>query len=124
MYLGGRANGGARVTDAVLLANGYGRTDSVNLIDVRFLHPFQKLPRIRRQGFNVATLTFGVHGVEGERRFSGTTHASDDDKRLLRQRQVDVLKIVGTCTPNGDLAVPVGYERRHLITSPRCELPP
>jgi hypothetical protein len=84
--LGGRADGGSRVPDAVLLPDGDGRANAFDAIDVGLLHPLEELPRVGRQRLDVAALPLGVDGVEGERRLPRPAHAGDDDQASGRAR--------------------------------------
>jgi hypothetical protein len=59
-------HGRPRVPDAVLLPNRDRRTDAVDAVDVRLLHPLEKLPRVRRKGPNISALPFGIDRVEGQ----------------------------------------------------------
>ncbi len=97
-----RADGRAGVADAVLLPDGDGRRDAVDSIDVRLLHPLEKLARVRGQRFDVPALPFRVDRVEGERRLSRSAHAGDDNQRPDRQGQIDILEIVGARAPDDD----------------------
>ncbi len=124
MYLGSRADGGARIANTVFLANGNGRTDPVDFIDIRFLHPFEKLPRIGRQRFNVAPLAFGIHSVKSQRRLSGTTDTSNHDELLLRKRDINVFKVVGTRAADRNVAASVHCGRRHCIAPSRSGIIP
>ena len=76
--LGRRADRRARVADAVLLADGDGRADALDAIDVRLLHPLEELAGVGRQRLDVAPLPFGVDRVEGERRLARSADAGDD----------------------------------------------
>ena len=66
--LGHRPDRRARVSDAVLLTNRNRWRNAVDAIDIGFLHPLEKLPRVRRQPFDIPALAFRVHRVKGERR--------------------------------------------------------
>ena len=68
--------------------------DAVDAIDVRLLHPLEKLARVGRQRLDVAPLPFGVDRVEGERRLARPADAGDDDQLAGGQRDVDVLEVV------------------------------
>jgi len=94
--LGRGADGGPRVADAVLLANGDGRRDAIDPIDVGFLHALEKLPRVGRQRLDVPPLTLGINRVEGQRRFARTAHTGHDHQLADWQRDVDVLQVVRT----------------------------
>ena len=92
--LGGGGDGGARVARGVLLADGDGGSDAVDLVDVGLLHALQELARVGGQRFDVAALAFGVDGVEGERGFAGAGHTGDDGELVVRNRERDVFEIV------------------------------
>src|SRR5262249_42957901 len=61
-------------------------------VDIRLLHLAEELAGVRRQRFDVAALPLGVDRVEGERRLPGSRQAGDDDERVARQHDVDVLQ--------------------------------
>ena len=69
---GGGGYGGSRIARGVLLLDRDGRRESINFIHVRFFDALQKLPRVRRERLNIAALSFGVDGVEGQRTLSGS----------------------------------------------------
>ena len=102
MNLGDRADGRTRIAHAVLLADRDRRTDAVDAIDVRLLHPLEELPRVRRQRLDVAPLPFGIHRVEGERRLAGPADPGDDDELARGQTDVHVLEVVGAGAANDD----------------------
>ena len=110
VHLGHRADRGARIADAVLLADGDGRGDALDAIDVGLLHPLEELPRIGRQRLHVAPLPLGVDGVEGERRLARPAHAGEHHQLAGGQGEVDVLEVVGTSPANDDgLGRPGGW---------------
>ena len=78
--LGGRSDRRARIPDAVLLADGDGRRDALDAIDVGLLHPLEKLPRVGRQRLDIPPLAFRIDRVEGEGRFSRSADAGHDDQ--------------------------------------------
>ena len=100
---GRRADGRARIADAVLLADGDRRRDAVDAIDVRLLHPLEKLPGVGGQRLDVAALSFGVDRVEGERRLARSADAGDDDQLAGGQRDVDVLEVVRARAANDEI---------------------
>ncbi len=61
-----RSDCGARIAGRGLLFDGDCRRQSVDLVDVRFLHHFQELTRVGGQAFHVPSLSFCIYGVEGE----------------------------------------------------------
>ncbi len=65
--LGHGADGRARILRGGFLLDGNRRRQSVDLVDVGLLHHLQELARIGRQRFDVAPLSLGVDGVEGQR---------------------------------------------------------
>ena len=79
--LGRRADGRSRVADAVLLADGYRRTDPFDGVDVRLLHPFEELAGVGRQRLDVPALPFGIDRVEGQRRLARSADARHHDER-------------------------------------------
>ena len=116
--LGGGANGRSGVSDAVFLANRDGGTDPFDAIDVRLLHPLEKLPRVGRQRADIASLPFCVNRIEGERRLARAAHARHDDQLAQRKRQVDVLQIVRTRAADDDLGSGLrDRSLRHMVTA-------
>jgi hypothetical protein len=95
---GDRADGRARVVTGRLLLNRNRRRQPLDQIDVGFLDALQKLPGIGRQGFDVAALSLGVKGVEGQRRFARTGKTGDHDQPVAGQVEIDVLQVVGART--------------------------
>ncbi len=87
---GRSGHGRSRIAAGVLLANRNGRRNTVDLVDVRFLHPLQELPRIRRKRFHVAPLAFCVDRVESQRRLPRTRDTCDDRQPVVRDRQRNV----------------------------------
>ena len=56
----------------------------------------EKLPRVRRKGFDVFALAFGVDRIESERRLAGTTDAGNHDQLVARNLQREIFEIVLT----------------------------
>ena len=65
--LGGRGDGGARVARGVLLLDGDGRSEAVDLVHVGLFDALQKLAGVGGERLDVAPLPLGVDGVEGQR---------------------------------------------------------
>ncbi len=63
-------------------------------IDFRHADLFDEPPRVGRDGFEIASLGFGVQRAERERRFAGARHAGEHDERVARNIDVDVFQIV------------------------------
>ena len=64
--LGERADRGASGADVVFLLDGDSGRDAVDVIDQRLVHAVEKLPDVGGKCLDVAALTLGVEGVEGE----------------------------------------------------------
>ena len=100
--LGDRADRRTRVLRGRLLLDGNRRRQAVDLVDVRLAHHFEELPRIGRQALDIAPLALGIDRVEGERRLAGAGQAREDDQRVARNGQIDVLEIVLARAPHGN----------------------
>ena len=61
-----------------LLVDGDGGGEALNVLDVGLFHAPQELAGVGRQGLDVAALTFGVDGIEGQGALSRTGDAGDD----------------------------------------------
>ena len=57
---------GARVMRRGLLLDRDSRRQPFNVVDIRFFHQRQELTRVRRERFNVTTLSFGIQSVESQ----------------------------------------------------------
>ena len=95
--LGGGPHGGPGVADAVLLADGDGRADPVDAIDVGLLHPLEELAGVRRQRLDVPALALGVDRVKRQAGLARAADAGDDHQLSQRQRHVGVFQIVRAC---------------------------
>src|SRR5207247_2470970 len=60
------ADGRTRGLDGVALFDGDGGWDAVNAIHLRFVHAIEELSGVRREGFDVTPLAFGIKRVKGE----------------------------------------------------------
>ena len=67
---------------------------SLDVVNVGFVHLPEELPCIGRKGLDVAPLTFGVDGVERERRLAGSGKPSEDYESISWNLQTDILEIV------------------------------
>ncbi len=105
--LGDRADGRTGVVAGRLLFDRNRRRESLDQVDVGFLHSLQELSGVRRQRLDVAPLPLGVERVEGERGLAGTRQPGDDDQSVARQVEADVLQVVRACPTNSELAVGV-----------------
>jgi len=73
------------------------------VVDIRLVHLPEELAGIRRQALDIATLAFGIDGVESEARLARTAEPRENDELVARELDVDVLQIVLTGTPDHDL---------------------
>ena len=63
-------------------------------IDLRLVHPVEKLPRVGGERLDVAPLALRVDRIEGEARFPAAARAGDDVQLPQRQIEIDALEIV------------------------------
>ncbi len=100
--LGGRGHGGAGIARLVLLADGDGRSNAVDQVNIRLFDALQKLPRIGREGFDIAALPLGIDGVKGQRRLSASRDSGDHRQAIVRNFEIDVLQIMNARAANYD----------------------
>jgi hypothetical protein len=92
--LGHRGHGRARVLGGALLLDGDRRRDALDRIGVGLVHPFEELPGVGGQGFDVAALAFRVERVEGQGGFPGAADPGDHDELIEGNVEVDPLEVV------------------------------
>ena len=92
--LGDRADGRARGADIVRLLDGDGRGNALDAVHPRLVHAVEELPRVRREGLDVAPLSLRVDRVEGQRRLARTARAGDDVEKAARQFEVEAPQVV------------------------------
>src|SRR5690606_18761245 len=54
----------------------------------------EELPSVRREGFDVPSLSFGVDRIESQRGLSRSARAGDDDEAVSRKLAAYVLEVV------------------------------
>ena len=64
--LGARADGGTRVVRLDFLFDSDGRRQPFDVVALGLVHAPEKLAGVGRKAFDIATLTFGIEGVEGQ----------------------------------------------------------
>ena len=101
------ADGGAWVAVRRLLLDGDDGAQAGDLVHVWPLHVAHEVASVGREGVDVAALTFGEDGVEGERRLAASTHTRDDGEAVAGQLDVDILQVVHACTPYANGATPL-----------------
>ncbi len=116
--LGDGAHRRPRIVRGRLLLDRDRRRQSLDQIDVGLFHQLQELPRVRRQRLDIAPLSFGVERIERERALAGARQAGDDDQPMPRQIEVDVLEIVGACTPDSDVVHAGALRCRKALRQP------
>src|ERR1700728_4524368 len=94
--LGDGADGGAGGPAGGFLLDGDGGGEAVDGVDVGALHLIEELAGGGGEGLDVATLAFGVDGVEGERAFAGAGEPGDDGQGVAWNGYGDVAQIVLT----------------------------
>ncbi len=100
--LGDGADRGARVVGGGLLLDGDRRRQPLDVIDVGLLHHRQELSGVGGERLHVAPLALGVERVEGQRRLARARKPGDHDQAVAGQLDVDLLEVVGACTPDHD----------------------
>ena len=96
----GGGDSGARVPRGVFLPDGDGRRNSRDFVHIRLFHALEELARIGGEGFHIAPLAFGVHGVKRQRRFARPADAGDHGQGIMRNLDRDVLQVVHTGAPD------------------------
>jgi hypothetical protein len=102
VQLGHRAHGGARAAHRVGLVDGDGRRHAFDLVDGGLVHAVQELPRIGREGFDVAALPLRIQGVEHQARLARTTGTRDHRQFAGANVEVKVLEVVLARAANAD----------------------
>jgi hypothetical protein len=115
--LGDRPHRRARILRGGLLLDGDGGRQALDRVDVRLLHLLEELARIGRQGLDVAALTLGVDGVEGERGLARAAQPGDDDELVPRNLDVDGLEVVLPRPADDDAIVGHVHARRGAVHS-------
>ena len=92
--LGHRADGAAGRVAAVLLLDGDGRREALDVVEFRFLHLADELPGVGAEAFHVAPLPFGVDGVHGQRTLARAAGAATDGHLVAGDVDVDALEVV------------------------------
>jgi hypothetical protein len=87
-------DGGTRGSHRVGLIDGDRGRDPFDTVDQRLVHPIQELPRVGREGFDVAALALGVQRIEYQRGLAGAAHSGHDDQLVERKIEVEAFEIV------------------------------
>ena len=92
---GDGADRAARVLVRGLLLDG---DDGAQAGDVLHLRPFDgadEVPGIGRQGVHVPVFSFGVDGVEGQRRLAAAAESGDDGQGVVRDAYFHIAQVMG-----------------------------
>ena len=108
VHLGDRADRRAGVAVRRLLVDGHRRGEPLDEVDIRLVHLPEELPGIGGERLDIATLTLGEDRVEGERGLARPGESREDDERVPRDVDVDVLEIVLAGTLDDDPVVEAG----------------
>ena len=99
IYLRHGADGRPRIAVCRLLVDGNSRRQAADIVHVRLVHLSEELPRIGRERFHVAPLSFRVNGIKRERGFARSAQAGHDDQLIARYPDIDVPEIILPRTP-------------------------
>jgi hypothetical protein len=88
------ADGRAGGRRAALLLEGDRRGQAVDGIDLGNAHLIEQASGVRDDRLEVAPLRLAVERAEGQRRFARARHAREDDQRITRDVEIDVLEVV------------------------------
>ncbi|MCQ3980289.1 MAG: ABC transporter ATP-binding protein [Anaerolineae bacterium] len=105
VHLRHRADGAARVFADRLLLDGDSRAEAADKIHLRFFHLPQKLPGVRGQALDVATLPLGVKGIEGQRRLAAAADPGKNHQLVARNVHVNAAQIVLPRSANHDFVL-------------------
>ncbi len=92
--LGDGADRGAGVARGRLLVDGDRGREALDEVDVRLVHLAEELAGVRGEGLHIAPLALGEDGVEGQGGLARPGQAREDDERVARQVERDVLQVV------------------------------
>jgi hypothetical protein len=101
--LGDRPNSAAWVFTGGFLFDGDGGGESFDAVDVWFVHEPEELSCIGGKGFDVASLSFCVEGVECKGGFPGAGDPGDDDEFVSGELYGDVFQVVFSCSFDDDV---------------------
>ena len=112
-----RADRRARVARRRLLVDRDRRRQPLDRVHVRLVHLPQELTRVGAQRLDVAALALGVDRVERQRRLARAGQAGDDDERVTRQLDGDVLEVVLAGARDDDGVLARGHKTALQSTS-------
>ena len=101
--LGDRADGGARVLRGRLLVDADRRAQALDEVDVGLVHLAEELAGVGRERLDVAALALGEDRVERQARLARPGQPGEDDERVAREVEGDVLEVVLPGAPDDEL---------------------
>ncbi len=122
MDLGDRPDRRTGIPRGGLLVDRDRRRESLDRVDVRFLHLLEELPRVARQRLDITSLPFGIDRIEGERRLARTAQPRYHDELPARHGHCDILEIVfpGASDDEVFTSHSAALPARHLLITLRC----
>jgi hypothetical protein len=102
-HVGDGADRGARVLGGGLLVDRHGGREALDEVDVGLVHLAEELARVGRERLDVAALALGEDRVEGQAGLAGPGQAREDDERVPREVEGDVLEVVLPGAPDDEL---------------------
>jgi hypothetical protein len=102
---GDRADRGTRRRGSTLLLQRNRGREAVDRLHGRDCKLVEEAASVRRDGFKIPTLRFGVERSEGERGLTRSGDAGEDDERVTGNVDVDIAEIVLASAANTDDAL-------------------
>ena len=94
---GACADRASRIAARHFLLDGNGGRDALDVVAFRLVHASEELTGIGAQAFHVATLSFGIKGVESQTALAAAAQTGDDDKLASWYLEADVLQVIDPC---------------------------
>ncbi len=105
------------IAGGVLLLDGDGRGEAVDLVHVGLFDALQKLAGVGGERLDVTALSLGVDGVEGQRGFARTGDAADDRQLAVGNLAGDVLQVMGPRAADDDGVVQREVTGREVVAT-------
>ena len=103
--LGHGADRAARTAHRIRLVDRNRWQNALDTVHLRFVHAVEKLSRVGRERFNIASLPFGVERVERQRTLARAAYARDHGQLAGVQGQVEVFEVVLASASDADSGV-------------------
>ena len=117
---GDGTDGRTRVLGGGFLVDGNRRGEALDEVDVGLVDLAQEHAGVGGERLDVAALTLGEDGVEGEGGLTGAGEAGEDDHRITRNGEVYVLEVVFAGTLNPDTGQVVRFECGATVCRAGC----